>query len=658
MVAYRSDIDGLRAMAVLPVVAFHGGLAGFGGGFTGVDIFFVISGYLLTGILMRELDEGRYTLSGFYVRRARRILPAVTVVVAACLVAGYYLMAPGQYAQTAQAARGVATISANMYFARIKADYWDQSLLADQPLLHTWSLAVEEQFYVGLPLLLWLLYRLGIAGHRGDIARARRMALGALFAVAVVSFAYAQRLLAVRPGDAFYLVLPRAWELLTGSLLAIWLHRGGAIASGWLRNAAGGLGIALIAASIVLLNERMSFPGMTALLPCLGAALVLWSGSVGCGPVQQLLSLPPLVWVGKVSYSLYLWHWPVLAFVNSAGWQGHGLSFVPLPLQFALMLLLAWLSWRFVEQPFRQGRVQSWGVRQVLIVSAASLAALWCSGFVACRIAKYGWPVKLSPPELVALLESDMRAAPGLRCEGSSDLATIRRDGGGCLLGSGDVAPRFALLGDSHARMYTEAVEALMREHQSRALVIARSSCVPVLGVQPPTRPECRELTQASIDYLVRSDIPRVVLAGYWIDLATDDAKARILAEGLDSTVAKLSAAGKQVVLLKDVPELPNDLTLHRGAQSSLRAGGAAIYGPSLEDHEQTQSRFTAMLDEIARKNQSQVLDPATLLCSGDGCLIANRNRSLYRDRHHLTDAAAVTYRNIFLPLLEVEGGQ
>ena len=658
MAGYRSDIDGLRALAVLPVVAFHGGLAGFGGGFTGVDIFFVISGYLLTGILMRELGEGRYTLSGFYVRRARRILPAVTVMVAACLVAGYYLMAPGQYAQTAQAAQGVATISTNMYFARIKADYWDQSLLADQPLLHTWSLAVEEQFYVGLPLLLWLLYQIGTAGHRGDEARARSMALGVLAAVAVISLAYAQWLLEMRPGDVFYLVLPRTWELLTGSLLAIWLGWRGTIASVWLRNSAGGLGIALIVASVALLNERMPFPGMAALLPCMGAALVIWSGSVGWGPAQKLLSLPLMVWIGKVSYSLYLWHWPVFAFVNSAGWHGHGLPFVSLPLQFALMLLLAWLSWRFVEQPFRQGRMLNWGAGRVLTVSIASLVVLWTTGFVAYRIAQDGWPVKQSLPGLVALLETDLRAAPGLRCEGSSDPVSIRRDGGGCLLGVGDAAPRFALVGDSHARMYTEAVETLMREHQSRALVIARSSCVPVQGVQPPTRPECRELTQASIDYLVRSDIPRVVLAGYWIDLATDDAKARILAEGLDSTVAKLSAAGKQVVLLKDVPELPNDLAPHRGAQRSLRAGGAAIYGPSLEDHEQTQSRFTAMLDEIARKNHSQVLDPATLLCSVEGCLIANRNRSLYRDRHHLTDAAAVAYRNILLPLLEAEGGQ
>ena len=656
MVAYRSDIDGLRALAVLPVVAFHGGLAGFGGGFTGVDIFFVISGYLLTGILMRELDEGRYTLSGFYVRRARRILPAVTVVVVASLVAGFYLMAPGQYAQTAQAARGVATISANMYFARIKADYWDQSSLVDQPLLHTWSLAVEEQFYVGLPLLLWLLYRLGTAGHSSHTARARRMALGALFAVAVVSFAYAQWLLAVRPGDAFYLVLPRAWELLTGSLLAIWLHRGEAIASAWVRNAAGGLGIALIAVSIALLNERMSFPGMTALLPCLGAALVIWSGSVGCGPVQQLLSLPPLVWVGKVSYSLYLWHWPVLAFVNSAGWQGHGLPYVPLSLQFALMLLLAWLSWRFVEQPFRHGRVQRWGGRQVLTVSVASLATLWSGGFVACRIAEDNWPLKLSPPELVVQLATDMRTAPGQRCEGSSDPVTIRRDGGGCLLGAGNAPPRFALVGDSHARMYTEAVEKLMSEHQSRALVLARSSCVPALGIQPPTRPECRELTEASIDYLVRSDIHQVVVAGYWIDLAADEARAHSLAEGLEVTISVLRAAGKQVVLLKDVPELLNDLAPHRGAQRSLRGGGVAIYGPSLQEHEQNQSRFAVMLDAIARKHHAQILDPATLLCSGNGCLVANRNRSLYRDKHHLTDAAAVEYRNVLLPL--VGGGQ
>jgi peptidoglycan/LPS O-acetylase OafA/YrhL len=651
--AYRADIDGLRALAVLSVVAFHIGVPSIAGGFTGVDVFFVISGYLLTGILMRELDDGQYSLTGFYVRRARRILPAVTVVVLASLLAGFYLMAPSQFAQTANAARGVATISANMYFARIKADYWDQSSLADQPLLHTWSLAVEEQFYVGLPLLLWLTYRLGTAG-RDDKARARRMVLGVLVLSALASIAYAQYLLAVRPGEAFYLVLPRAWELLIGSLLAIWLHGGSSKVSPWLLEAAGWLGFALVVASITLLHERMPFPGVTALLPCLGAALIIWSGSVGWGSAQKLLSVRPLAWIGKVSYSLYLWHWPILVLVNSAGWYARGLPHVTLFLQLAAMLLLAWLSWRFVEQPFRRGHMQARVAVRVLAVSATSLALLWGCGAIAEHIAEDGYPIRMPTPQLVLQLEHDRRAAPGIRCEGSEESDVIRLNGGGCLVGSTDVSePLFVLLGDSHARMYTEGLAALMHEHQNTALIMARSSCVPVLGLEPPTRRECLELTRASIDFLTRSDIPLIALAGYWIDLAQNDEQARLLKQGLDATVLSLRASGKQVALLMDVPELHDDRHAYRAAIQSVRDGGGPVFGPTLSAHAKAQHRVHRLLNEVAEKHDLMLIDPTELMCGLNGCLIANQGRALYRDRHHITDDAAVQYKDIFKPLLD-----
>jgi len=648
--AYRSDIDGLRALAVLPVVAFHGSVTGFSGGYTGVDIFFVISGYLLTSILLRELDDGRYTLVGFYVRRARRILPAVTAVVLTCLVAGFYLMAPSQFAQTAQAAQGVTTISVNVFFARIKTDYWDQSSLVEQPLLHIWSLAVEEQFYAGLPLMLWLLYRAGTA-RGGDAMDVRRILLGSLTLAAAGSLAYAQWLINIRPSDAFYLVLPRAWELLTGSLLSIWLHRRRLLASPLLRDTAGFLGLSLIVISIVSFDESVPFPGITALLPCLGAALVIGSGCVGQGLVQMILSLPPLVWMGKVSYSLYLWHWPVLTFLNSAGWYARGLPNIPLSLQFVLILLLAWISWRFVEQPFRHSGVKALAARRVLIISAVSLAVLWVCGSIAKNIAQQGRPLKQKLPELLFQLANDQYAAPGLRCEGTENLDAILRDGGGCLVGTASTPPIFALIGDSHARMFTEAVEALTREHLTSVLIIARSSCIPALGINPPTRPECRELTLSSIDYLVHSSISTIVLAGYWIDLARDNASAHELAKALENTVSKLTAAGKRVVLLKGVPELAHDSLAHQGALDSLRRGGTVIYGPSLQEHEQTQERASKFLEEIARRHNANVIDPAGLLCPSGKCMIAAQNRALYRDKHHLTDHAAGTYRKILEPL-------
>lgn len=651
MVTYRSDIDGLRALAVLPVVAFHGGIAGFGGGFSGVDIFFVISGFLLTGILIRELDDGSYTLAGFYVRRARRILPAVTVVVLASLVAGFYLMAPSQFAQTAQAARGVATISANMYFSRVRADYWDQSSLVDQPLLHTWSLAVEEQFYAGLPLVVWVLYRIGSVG-RADKARTRSIVFGVLAVIAVSSMAYAQWLLEVRPGDAFYLVLPRTWELLVGSLLAIWLHDRPSQDRPRLRDTTGWLGLALVVASVLFLHERMPFPGLAALLPCIGAALVIWSGSMGGGAVQRLLSLRPLVFVGKISYSLYLWHWPTLVLMNSAGWYARGLPHVALPTQLTAMLLLAWLSWRFIEQPFRRGHVQAKGSFRVLAVSVASLAVLWACGAIAERIAQEGRPIAMPTPQLVLQLEHDRRSTPGIRCEGAEDPKIVRQTGGGCLVGAGMGAPLFALLGDSHARMYTESIDTLLREHPGSAIVMARSSCIPVLGLEPPTRRECRQLTQASLDFLTRSDIPLIVLAGYWIDVAQDDDQARFLKQGLEATVVNLRTSGKQVVLLMDVPELHDDRQAYRAAIQSLRDGGAPVFGPTRSEHSKAQHRIYRLLNEIAEKHDLMIIDPVELMCGDNSCLIANQGRSLYRDKHHITDDAAIQYKDIFRPLL------
>jgi peptidoglycan/LPS O-acetylase OafA/YrhL len=640
MAAYRSDIDGLRALAVLSVVAFHGDVTGFSGGFTGVDIFFVISGYLLTDILLRELKKGTFTLTDFYVRRARRILPAVTVVVLACLVVGFYLMTPGQFSQTAQAAQSVATISANIFFAKIKADYWEQSSLADHPLLHTWSLAVEEQFYIVLPLILWVLHRTGTARH-GDSARARLILLSSLALVAAGSLAYSQWLLKARPADAFYLMLPRAWELLTGSLLAIGLHRRRLVASSLQRDGAGFLGLSMIVISIVSLNESTSFPGIGALLPCLGAVLVIGSGCTGQGPVQMMLSLPPLVWVGKVSYSLYLWHWPVLTYINSAGWHAQGLPQIPLILQFVLMLILAWMSWLFIEQPFRRSAAPIVAKRRVLFISAASLAAIWASGSIADNVARTGWPLRQTTPDLLVQIAFDKTATPGLRCEGSDSVAKILYDGGGCLLGNVSNRPIFALVGDSHARMYTEAIEALASQHVTSVFIMARSSCFPGLDVTPPTRPECREFTRATIDYLLHSEIQKVVLAGYWIDLARDDAYSQELAEGLEKTVSKLTAAGKRVVLLKDVPELSDDNVAYRGAISSLRSGGAIVYGPSFLEHEKNQEPASKFLDEISRKYNAHVIDPTKVLCIDGRCIIANQNRSLYRDKHHLTDHAA-----------------
>lgn len=184
---------------------------------------------------------------------------------------------------------------------------------------------------------------------------------------------------------------------------------------------------------------------------------------------------------------------------------------------------------------------------------------------------------------------------------------------------------------------------------------MARSSCVPAIGIEPPTRRECRDLTQASLDFLVRSDIPLVVLAGYWIDLAENDDRARLLAQGLEATIVSLLASGKRIVLLMDVPELLDDRQAYRAALRSVREGGNPIFGQIFDEHIEAQSRIYFHLKNIAKKHELATIDPADSICSKNGCLIANEGRALYRDKHHITDETAIRHRNIFLPLLKIE---
>jgi peptidoglycan/LPS O-acetylase OafA/YrhL len=331
---YRADIDGLRAVAILPVLLFHAGVAGFSGGFVGVDIFFVISGYLITGIIAREIDEGRFSILKFYERRARRIMPALLPTIAVVLVVAAWLYLPSDFPSVPRSALAATWFLSNVSFFA-ETGYF-QGGAETKPLLHTWSLAIEEQFYIGFPILLML-----VARH---LPRWRKpVVLG----IALFSFAIAWWTQAKGDGFAFYLLPPRAWELFTGALLAL-----GAVPPVRMqgaREAVALVGLAMIAVAVFAYDRHTVFPGVTALLPVLGAAAL-----IHCAPgtvAGRLLATRPLVAVGLISYSLYLCHWPLIVFVEYAqdarlsGWQ----SLAVILAAFAI----ATLSWWFVERPFR-----------------------------------------------------------------------------------------------------------------------------------------------------------------------------------------------------------------------------------------------------------------------------------------------------------------
>lgn len=352
---YRPEIDGLRALAVIPVLLFHAGVPGFGGGYVGVDIFFVISGYLITGILLKDLRRGTFSLLNFYERRARRILPALYLVIFCTIPMAWLVMMPSQLKDFSQSLVAISGFAANIFFY-LKSGYFEPASELN-PMLHIWSLAVEEQFYFIFPLFLMLFFR-----------RCRRAVVPLILLLSAVSFYRSQALLATDPAGSFFLPFGRAWELMIGGLINFMPRQEDSGKFTWKLGA--WLGTALIVASIVWLNEHSPFPGLLAVPSTIGAALVIYCAS-GSSGVGRILAFRPVVGIGLISYSTYLWHQPLFAVARM-----NTLGEPPLYLFFLLIALsigLAYLTWRFVERPFRNNKSIS---RKALAIACALAVTL------------------------------------------------------------------------------------------------------------------------------------------------------------------------------------------------------------------------------------------------------------------------------------------
>ena len=362
-IKYRADIDGLRAVAIVPVILFHGGLPFVSGGYVGVDVFFVISGFLITSLLIEDIDAGTFRMSSFWLRRARRILPALILVMAACLVAGWFLTFPADYVRLVQSALAQTLFASNFFFWS-ETGYFAAPADA-QPLLHTWSLAIEEQYYLLFPIILVLLTRY-----------CNPLRFRVILGLALLSLGFSVVGAFDHPEAAFYSLHSRAWELLAGSLLALLSQRIAARSSAapttsdhWL----GWLGLGAVTVSIIGFDEGTPFPGAAALLPTAGAAAMIWANRHGLTGGGVVLSSAPLVWIGRLSYSLYLWHWPVLVFARMIFYPD-----LDGPLTAAVLglsFVLAWLSYAYVETPIRRRRLLQ-NDRMMAAAVTASLATL------------------------------------------------------------------------------------------------------------------------------------------------------------------------------------------------------------------------------------------------------------------------------------------
>lgn len=627
--AYRPDIDGLRAVAVLGVVLCHAGL-GLPGGYVGVDVFFVISGYLITGLICRGLDTGTFSLADFWERRIRRIVPALVVVTAATLLAGWFLLLPDAYAALGRSAAALAMLVSNVQFWR-DTGYFAPAA-EEKPLLHTWSLAVEEQFYLVVPVVLLLLAR----------ARWLRRAAALLAVVAVLSCGLSIYGAFRHPSASFYLLPTRAWELLAGSLLAL----SPPVRTGvrpWVAGAVGVLGLSLILAPCALYDPNTPFPGIAAIPPVVGTVLLIRLGSfpTGLPMASRCLASRPLVFVGLISYSLYLWHWPVFALARHQ-------SLAPLGVAdrlglIAASLVLAVVSWRFVELPCR-ARKRLRSRPRVFAAAGLAMTSILLAGLALHRNAGFEGRLPPQGQVLAATGRWDYRYTIEL---GPNDVpCTLAR------LGAVDAPTELLVWGDSHAMAILPAIHSLCDEHGIAASVATHSSTAPVVNVYLESRyglnAEAIPFASAIVEHVRERKLRAVLLAASWTSYFADPG----FPAALSQTIEQLRSSGSAVYVLSPTPSFPYN-PAKAVAIKCMRGQDPQSVNLKAADHHRRNAPYLSFVPEMAACG-AIVLDPMPYFRSGlygEELTPFDSGGCFFCDEHHLSPYGAKHLKPLFTPL-------
>ncbi|MBZ9917510.1 acyltransferase [Mesorhizobium sp. BR1-1-7] len=640
--SFRPDIEGMRALAVAGVVAYHFGLTALPGGFAGVDIFFVISGYLITRHLLQEIGEsGRLNLWRFYARRARRLLPASLFVILATLLAGAFILSPEEQALYSKGAMFASAYMINLWLIRWSFDYF-ASDAANNPFIHFWSLSVEEQFYLAWPALLVL---------AAWLRPGRRAAIVVIGVTGLVSFVACAWLTSVSPPWAFYFSPLRAWEFAAGGL-ATMVPASFLRCHPRLRAAQGWLGLALIVPAYLLLDEALPFPGLLALLPVIGTVLLLVSGAgerqadgkLAGGPAA-LLSLPPMQWIGKLSYSLYLWHWPVIVYAGMVTAELSGLDrFACL----ALTLMLSIFTYHVIENPVRRN---GW-----LMASAARAlvpAALLTGAGVVAAYANAKFAVHELDPEQRVIAQSAARPSTA-RARGGCvlDYETITPKP--CVFGAKNVKGTIALFGDSHADHWSTPLIQAAEKRDYRVVTWLKSSCRASRLSTWSSKlkrdyAECDQWREQSIKEILALRPALVVISEIALTSSRKmaagkdepDSQDAEWKAGLRSTLETFSKAGLKVAFIRDVPF--NDEQVDTCVARALWRGDT----PSLCDQTRAYAANDAMAaverDVVRSIPNARYVDMTDQFCNQTTCHVFIGGKIAFRDRHHLATAFAET---------------
>lgn len=670
---FRADIQGMRAVAVLAVLAYHIWPGVLPGGYIGVDVFFVISGFLITGLLVREFERsGTISLRDFYARRIRRLLPAASVTLLAVAVSAWMWSSASEWRGLANELVASALYVENWLLVERSVDYLAQDA-APSPAQHFWTLSVEEQFYIFWPLLM-----LGV----GALARSkgwlvRKVFLTALFSVTVVSLGYGVYVSFVDPAPGYFLTTTRIWELGVGGLLAIANSSHDGAPSGWARSAFGWMGIAAIGAACWFYSSRLPFPGYEALLPTLGAVALLYARPGEEGLLGQVLSSRPMQYFGDISYSLYLWHWPIVVFYplvtgrDVATFQD-GMAVA------AVSVAAAHVSKQFVEERFRHARkgeslrpyMIGAGLTATVALSSltltmagerqaeAQIAALNASGLdeshPGAQMIMSGQ--NRSAPDFIpkaGIARLDRGPAYGLdgssRCIGTVPSVELMF----CNYGSQEAKRTIVIVGDSHAVHWLPALELVAKSEQWRVVGLTKSSCAFTAtlirfasGGVDREYTECTEWGRAALDWLLK-ERPDLVVLSHSSRHAAPGARYSEsqdqIAQGVNSYVSELERAGIRVAAIRHTPWQAEDVP------ACMTRPGANADTCSLSDHEATPNGSL----NIAAKNQPslRIIDLQRYFCFDGRCPVVIGGVLVYRDKHHLT----ATYARSMAPILKRE---
>lgn len=602
--SYRPEIDGLRAVAVLPVVFFHAGFSGFSGGYVGVDVFFVISGYLITTILLKDAENSGISVVRFYERRARRILPALFTVILASIPLAWLTMLPNQMEDFALSILAVLFFVSNFFFWR-QDDYFGPAA-EEMPLLHTWSLSVEEQFYLFFPpfliLAIWLM---------------RRHLLAALLVTTLASFAicvWAQMNPRVSAAAAFYLLPSRAWEMGVGALCAIYLLR----RTKMNRDVFAFAGLVMIALSVVFFDKGTPVPSPYTLLPVMGTACIILFCSKG-GHTYRILTLKPMIWFGLISYSLYLWHQPLFAFLRISVYD------YPSLFKFAGLIIvsigLAYLSWRYIEQPFRDSAKVSNNYASLSLGAACIVFLLYASAewqigikknmvFADSKYSQIRWPEYDKNIRRCMSHASNMRALDQI-----------------CEYGEGDRI--VAVLGNSHAG----GLASTLAQHLTSTNIAIREYSVSACGfeyglpAEEIRKTHCNHwFNKVVVDILGKSEISTVVVA-----FRLDNARPAEMAAMLDFVNAA-HGIGKNVIFLNQAPAHLKSVEYY--AYRRMDDYGNAP-GRTLADWKKLYSDATNMIRGMP--DDVWVLDIDDIFCEEGVCYVIRGGVAMYRDADHIS---------------------